>query len=257
MIPIHSKADFEPMRNAGKLAARVLDMIQDFIKPDITTNELNQICNDYIIKNNAIPAPLNYHGFPKSICTSINEVVCHGIPDDRKLLDGDLLNIDVTVILNGWYGDTNRTYFVGEKWKKNDEKLNKGKQLTKVTYDAMMKSIEIVKPGIKICQIGKIIQDYVEKYGFSVVRDFCGHGIGKKFHQEPQISHFYNPFDTTILKEGMFFTIEPMINLGTWEVEVSRIDKWTVTTKDKQLSAQFEHTIGVTENGAEIFTLTR
>jgi len=248
-IELHSEADFEGMRRAGKLAAEVLDMITDYVKVGITTEELNTLCHDYIVGHGAIPAPLNYHGFPKSICTSINHVVCHGIPGPKKLMDGDIVNIDVTVILNGWYGDTSRMYTAG--------KPNvKAQRLMDVTYDAMMAGIAAVKPGAKLGDIGKAIQAVAEPARFSVVRDFCGHGLGQKFHCDPQILHYYHPAsDDTILEPGMFFTIEPMINTGTWETKVLS-DGWTAVTRDKGLSAQFEHSMGVTENGVEIFTLS-
>lgn len=259
-IILHDKVAFEGMRIAGNLAARTLDFIEDYIKPGVTTEYLDQLCAEFITKNNGISAPLGYRGFPKSICTSINHVVCHGIPSQQTLSDGDIVNIDVTPIVDGWYGDSSRMYLVGESFNK-DPKTIKAKRLTLVTYNAMMQAIAFVKPGILISDIGKIIQNYVEKYGFSVTRDFCGHGIGQSFHTDPQVPHYYNKeiakyTDSITLKAGMIFTIEPMINAGTWEVLVSRLDNWTVTTRDKQLSAQFEHTIGVTEFGYEIFTLS-
>lgn len=257
-IKIHTQKDFEGMRVAGKLAAETLDMIGDFINPNITTDELNSICDEFIRKNGGTSAPLGYHGFPKSICTSINEVVCHGIPSNQKLKDGDIINIDVTPIVDDWHGDSNRTYLVGESFK-TDPKLDKAKRLTLATYRSMMKAIKIIKPGVKLSEIGKTIQNYVHQFGFSVVRDYCGHGIGKIFHSEPSVAHYYNSeiaqySDKIILEEGMIFTIEPMINAGTWEVITSKSDSWTVTTKDKKFSAQFEHTIGVTKDGYEIFT---
>lgn len=246
-IKIHSKEDFKKMRAAGNLAAKVLDYISNYIKAGITTNYLNDLCHEMIIKNNAIPAPLNYNGFPKSICTSINHVVCHGIPSDKKLKNGDIINIDVTVILDGWHGDTSRMYYVGEP-------LVKAKRLVETTYECMMLGIEQVKDGNPLNLIGKAIQDHAHKNGFSVVRDYCGHGIGKVFHDQPSVVHYYNPDCKIIMKEGMFFTIEPMINAGQHHTILSKHDNWTVTTRDKSLSAQFEHTIGVTKNGYEIFT---
>lgn len=246
-IHVHTKEDFAPMRKAGSLAAEVLDYIAEFVKPGVTTNYLNDLCHKYIVGKGAIPAPLNYKGFPKSICTSINHVVCHGIPDDKKLSDGDFLNIDVTVILDGWYGDTSRMYFVGDVGIKQ-------KRLTQVTYDAMMLGISQVKPGATTGDIGNAIQEYAEKHGYSVVRDYCGHGIGKVFHTSPNIMHFGKKGEGPVLEEGMFFTVEPMINAGGYETKLSKTDGWTVTTKDRSLSAQFEHTIGVTANGFEIFT---
>lgn len=247
-IVIHSNEDFPKMREAGSLAARILDYINDFVKPGITTNELNNLCHDMIIKHNAIPAPLNYRGFPKSICTSVNHVICHGIPSDKKLMNGDIVNIDVTVILDGWYGDTSRMFFVGAP-------SIKAKRLVNITYDAMMLGIEQAKPGVKFNQIGKAIQEYVEKEGCSVVRDYCGHGIGRIFHAAPNVVHYYDKDDVTIMKPGMFFTVEPMVNAGNHASKLLS-DGWTVVTRDKSLSAQFEHTIGITESGFEIFTLS-
>ncbi|MDJ1257360.1 MAG: type I methionyl aminopeptidase [Candidatus Midichloria sp.] len=245
-ITIHSSQDLISMRKAGVLAAHILDYIGDFVKPGVETDELNSLCHELIIKNGAIPAPLNYKGFPKSICTSVNHVICHGIPSDKKLANGDIVNIDVTVILDGWYGDTSRMFFVGKP-------SIKAKRLVEVTYEAMMLGIERVKPGIKLNEIGRTIQHYAERSGFSVVREYCGHGIGKTFHALPNVLHYYDPSDNTILEPGMFFTIEPMINAGGPEAKLLA-DGWTVVTKDKSLSAQFEHTIGVTEYGAEILT---
>ena len=247
-ITIHSSADFAKMRIAGKLAAEILDYITPFVEVGVTTNYLNDLCHKKIIENNAIPAPLNYRGFPKSICTSINHVICHGIPSDKILKNGDILNIDVTVIVDGWHGDTSRMYFVG-----NDIPI-KAKKLTQITYECMMMGIEKVKPEIHLGEIGFVIQNYAEKHGFSVVRDYCGHGIGKVFHAEPSVLHYGKKNSGILLKEGMFFTIEPMINVGTFETLLSKHDGWTVTTRDKSLSAQFEHTIGVTKDGFEIFT---
>ncbi len=247
-ITIHSSADFAKMRIAGKLAAEILDYITPFVEVGVTTNYLNDLCHKKIIENNAIPAPLNYRGFPKSICTSINHVICHGIPSDKILKNGDILNIDVTVIVDGWHGDTSRMYFVG-----NDIPI-KAKKLTQITYECMMMGIEKVKPEIHLGEIGFVIQNHAEKHGFSVVRDYCGHGIGKVFHAEPSVLHYGKKNSGILLKEGMFFTIEPMINVGTFETLLSKHDGWTVTTRDKSLSAQFEHTIGVTKDGFEIFT---
>lgn len=238
---------FNGMRAAGQLAAEVLDFITSYVTPGVTTDQLNTLCHDYIIQHHAIPAPLNYRGFPKSICTSVNHVVCHGIPSEKVLVNGDILNIDVTVILDGWYGDTSRMYWVG------DRVMPKAKRLCQVTYDAMMLGIEQVKDGAKLNQIGKAIQEYAEKNGFSVVRDFCGHGIGRIFHTEPSIVHYYEPFCDIIMKEGMLFTIEPMINAGNYGVKVLS-DNWTAVTRDRSLSAQFEHTLAVTADGFEIFT---
>lgn len=247
-ITIHKSEDFEKMRIAGKLAGEILDYITPFVEVGVTTNYLNDLCHKKIIENNAIPAPLNYRGFPKSICTSINHVICHGIPSEKTLKNGDILNIDVTVIVDGWHGDTSRMYFVG-----NDVSI-KAKKLTQITYECMMMGIEKVKPEIHLGEIGFVIQNHAEKHGFSVVRDYCGHGIGKVFHAEPSVLHYGKKNSGILLKEGMFFTIEPMINAGTFETLLSKHDGWTVTTRDKSLSAQFEHTIGVTKDGFEIFT---
>ena len=236
------------MRNAGKLAAKCLDHITDFIKPGISTEEINKICHKFQVENNAIPAPLNYKGFPKSVCTSINHVVCHGIPSKKKLKEGDIVNIDVTPILHGWHGDTSRMFYVGKV------KL-KARKLVEITYEAMMRGIEVVKPGNTTGDIGYTIQSFVERKNYSVVRDFCGHGLGRVFHDKPSILHFGEPGTGDILKPGMFFTIEPMINIGGFKVKILD-DGWTAVSSDKSLSAQFEHTVGVTENGCEIFTLS-
>ena len=248
-ITIHNQDDFAAMRKAGKLAAQTLDYITDFVGEGVTTNSLNDLCHNFIISHGAIPAPLNYRGFPKSICTSINHVVCHGIPNDKPLKNGDILNIDVTVILDGFHGDTSRMYFIGDA-------TIKGKRLTQVTYDAMMMGISKVKPGAKLGDIGHVIQTYAEKHNYSVVRDYCGHGIGRVFHAEPSVLHYGKAGTGITLEEGMFFTIEPMINAGGYQTLLSNLDGWTVTTRDKSLSAQFEHTLGVTKDGFEIFTLS-
>ena len=248
-IRVHAAEDFAWMRKAGKLAAEVLDYITPFVQPGVTTGELDRLCHEFILEHKAIPAPLNYRGFPKATCISINHVVCHGIPGDRKLIDGDIANIDITVILDGWYGDTSRTYLIGDKVPL------KARRLVDVTYDAMMLGIAAVKPGVHLGAIGYAIQSFAEGHRFSVVRDFCGHGIGKVFHAAPSVLHYGRPNDGPVLREGMFFTIEPMINGGRYEVKVLA-DGWTAVTKDKSLSAQFEHTIGVTETGVEIFTLS-
>lgn len=245
-IKLHKPADFAVMRKAGKLAAETLDFITPHIVPGITTEAIDKLCHDYIIAHDAIPAPLNYRGFPKSVCTSVNHVVCHGIPGPKKLQDGDTLNIDVTVILGGWHGDTNRMYNVGKVGVQ-------AQRLTEVTYEAMMRGIEAAKPGGTFGDIGHAIQSFAEKQRFSVVRDFCGHGIGKVFHDSPSVLHFGRKDTGPEIKPGMFFTIEPMINAGTWQVKILD-DGWTAVTRDKKLSAQFEHTIGITENGPEIFT---
>ena len=248
-IKIHSAADFEKMRKAGKLAAETLDYIGDFIKPGISTLELNDLCHNFIVSRNAIPAPLNYKGFPKSICTSINHVVCHGIPNEKKLQNADIINIDVTVIVDGWFGDTSRMFYVGKP-------TTKAKRLVSATYQALMLGIEQVKPGNYFGDIGHAIQSHIERQNFSVVRDFVGHGIGQVFHDHPNVYHFGKPGGGPLIEEGMFFTIEPMINAGKPETILSKIDGWTATTRDKSLSAQFEHTIGVTRSGFEIFTLS-
>ncbi|MFV9929669.1 MAG: type I methionyl aminopeptidase [Rickettsia endosymbiont of Haemaphysalis japonica] len=248
-IKIHTEKDFIKMRAAGKLAAETLDFITDHVKPNVTTNSLNSLCHNFITSHNAVPAPLNYKGFPKSICTSINHVVCHGIPNDKPLKNGDIVNIDVTVILDGWYGDTSRMYYVGDV-------AIKPKRLIQVTYDAMMKGIEVVRPGAKLGDIGHAIQSYAEQHNYSVVRDYTGHGIGRVFHDEPSILNYGRSGTGLTLEEGMFFTVEPMINAGNDDTILSKLDGWTVTTRDKSLSAQFEHTIGVTKDGFEIFTLS-
>ena len=245
-IQIHNKRDFLKMHNAGKLAAEVLDYITDYIEVGVSTDFLDNLCHEYIINHNAVPAPLNYRGFPKSTCISINDVVCHGIPSSRTLKDGDVLNIDVTVILDTWFGDTSRIFFVGNP-------SNKAKFLTRITYECLMLGIEEVKPGKTVGDIGFVIKEHAEKHGLSVVRDFTGHGLGKVFHCPPTILHYGKPNKGDILQEGMFFTIEPMINSGKYDVKILS-DGWTAVTKDKSLSAQFEHSIGVTSNGYEIFT---
>ncbi len=246
-ITIHNQKDYEKMRKAGKIAAQILDFIADYVEIGVTTDSLNQLCHDKIIENNAVPAPLNYRGFPKSVCTSVNHVVCHGIPGEKRLKDGDIVNIDVTVIVDGWHGDTSRMYYVGNP-------SIKAKRLCNTTYEAMMIGIEQVKPGATLGDIGYAIQNFVENRGYSVVRDYCGHGIGKVFHAEPNVVHYGQKGKGEILKEGMFFTVEPMVNAGSYKTILSQHDNWTVTTRDKSLSAQFEHTIAVTKDGYEIFT---
>jgi methionyl aminopeptidase len=248
-IKIHGEEAFAGMRRAGRLAAETLDFITPYVKPGVTTDELDRLCHGFIVDREAIPAPLNYRGFPRSICTSINHVVCHGIPGDRRLDEGDIINIDVTPLLDGWHGDSSRMFFVGERISV------KARRLVDVTYEAMMKGIEVVRPGIRTGAIGHAIQVYAESHRFSVVRDFCGHGVGRVFHDAPSIMHFGIPEEGPILREGMFFTIEPMINAGRYEVKILN-DGWTAVTKDKSLSAQFEHTIAVTATGYEIFTLS-
>ncbi len=248
-VKIHRSEDFEKMRVSGRLAAEVLDYITDFVDVGVTTNHLNELCHNFIVARGAIPAPLNYRGFPKSICTSINHVVCHGIPSEKKLKDGDIINIDVTVIVDGWHGDTSRMFYVGSP-------NVKAKKLVQVTYEAMMIGIEMVKPGVRLGDIGHAIQKHAEKNRYSVVRDYTGHGIGRVFHAEPTILHYGKPGTGLTLEEGMFFTIEPMVNVGKYDTILSKLDNWTVTTRDKSLSAQFEHSVGVTKDGVEIFTIS-
>lgn len=247
-IRIHTADDFEKMRVAGRLAAQTLDYITPFVVKGLTTEELDRLCHEFITGHGAIPAPLGYRGFPKSICTSVNHVVCHGIPGEKKLVDGDIVNIDVTTIVDGWYGDTSRMFTVGKI-------PLRARKLIDVTYEAMMRGIEVVKPGATFGDIGHVIQVFAEKNGFSVVRDFCGHGIGQVFHDAPSVVHFGKPGTGPVIKEGMFFTIEPMINAGHYAVKVLN-DGWTAVTRDRSLSAQFEHTIGVTADGREIFTVS-
>jgi methionyl aminopeptidase len=247
-ITLHPPADFAPMRAAGRLAAETLDMITRHVRPGVTTAELDRICHDFIVGHGAQPAPLNYRGYPKSICTSINHVVCHGIPGERRLLDGDVLNIDITVILDGWHGDTSRMYVAGTP-------STKARMLMQVTYDAMIRGVEAVRPGATLGDIGHAIQAFVESNRFSVVRDFCGHGIGRTFHAPPNILHFGRRGEGPTLQPGMFFTIEPMVNAGRPEVKVLD-DGWTAVTRDRSLSAQFEHMVGVTDTGVEIFTVS-
>lgn len=247
-IPIKSAEEIEKMRVAGKLAAKVLEMIKPMVKPGITTNELDKICHDYIVNDlDAIPAPLNYHGFPKSICTSVNQVVCHGIPADKILKKGDIINVDITVIKDGYHGDTSEMFFVGKP-------TVQGKRIVDVAHKALIAGIKMVKPGITLGDIGHTIQTLVEKNHCSVVREYCGHGIGIKFHEEPQVLHYGKPSTGAELKEGMCFTIEPMVNLGKKEIKLLK-DEWTVVTKDRSLSAQWEHTILVTKEGYEVLTL--
>ena len=238
------------MRVAGKLAAEVLEMIKPYVKPGVTTGELDKICHQYIVEEQkAIPAPLNYHGFPRSICTSINDVVCHGIPSDtKKLKNGDIVNIDVTVIKDGYHGDTSIMVGVGDI-------APHAERLITVTQECLYKAIAIVKPGTTLGDIGAIIQEHAEKHYYSVVREYCGHGIGAVFHEDPQVLHYGRKGEGMALKPGMTFTIEPMINAGKRHTKLNAKDGWTVTTKDGRLSAQWEHTLGVTETGVEIFTL--
>jgi len=245
-IKLHGPEAMDGMRAAGKLAAETLDHVTPYVEAGITTDELNSICHDFVTLNGAVSAPLNYRGFPKSICTSINHVICHGIPGPKKLKKGDTLNIDVTVILDGWFGDTSRMFFIGE------QKLMQ-KRLCQVTFEALWKGIEAVKPGAHLGDIGHAIQIHVEAHRYSVVRDFCGHGIGRVFHDEPSVMHFGSPGSGPELKSGMFFTIEPMVNAGKPGCKVLS-DGWTAVTRDKSLSMQFEHTLAVTDDGYEVFT---
>ncbi len=265
-ITLHAPEDFEGMRRAGRLAAETLDMIGEHVHPGVTTGELDRIIHDFITAHGAVPATLGYRGYPKSCCISVNHVVCHGIPGadipmgrgetvskslekrrgSDELKDGDILNIDVTVILDGWYGDSSRMYVAG-KLSRQAEKL------IRVTHDALMIGIEQVRPGNTFGDIGAAIQEHVERQRMSVVRDFCGHGIGRVFHAPPNVLHYGRPGTGPVLEEGMFFTIEPMVNLGRPDTKILS-DDWTAVTRDRSLSAQFEHTVGVTADGVEIFT---
>ena len=240
------KEKFERMRIAGKLASRTLDMLVDFIKPGISTDKIDQLAYDFIRDNGGYSAPQFYRGFKKSLCTSLNHVVCHGIPSDRILEDGDVVNVDVTAVFNGYYGDTSRMFTIGNS-------SIKAVNLIDATYDSMMKAIKILKPGVKLGDIGNEIQTFVEEKGYSVVKDFCGHGISNTFHESPNILHYGKKNTGLEIYSGMTFTIEPMINAGRYNVKILN-DGWTAVTKDKSLSAQFEHTVGITENGYEIFT---
>ena len=243
---IDYKEKFEKMRIAGKLASQTLDMLTEYVKSGVSTDKIDQLGYEFINDNGGHSAPLYYRGFKKSLCTSLNHVVCHGIPSERILNEGDVVNIDVTAIVNEYYGDTSRMYTVGEI-------SIKAKNLIDVTYESMMNAIKILKPGVKLGDIGFEIQSYVEEKGFSVVRDFCGHGISNTFHEPPNILHYGKKNTGIELKPGMTFTIEPMINAGKLDVKVLN-DGWTAVTKDKSLSAQFEHTLGITEDSYEIFT---
>ena len=243
------KISFEKTRIAGQIAAGALEEVAKIIKPGIRTDQIDNLCYEYINDHGAYSAPLFYRGFPKSCCTSTNHVVCHGIPSSKILNDGDIINVDVTALKDGWHGDTSRTFEIGEV-------SIKAKKLVRVTHEAMMKAIEIIKEDICLGDIGSTIQNHVEAEGFSVVQDFCGHGIGKLFHKEPNILHYGKKGTGEKIKAGMIFTIEPMINFGKYETKTLN-DGWTAVTKDKSLSAQFEHTIGVTKDGYEIFTLSK
>ncbi len=247
-VTIKTPEEIEKMRVAGRLAAEVLEMIRPHVRPGVTTGELDRLCHDHIVQvQQAIPAPLNYRGFPKSICTSVNHQVCHGIPGDRRLKNGDIVNLDITVIKDGYHGDTSRMFMVGKP-------SVQAQRLVRVCYDAMRTGIELVRPGIRLGDIGHAIQQYVEAHHYSVVREYCGHGIGREFHEEPQVLHYGTPGTGLVLEPGMTFTIEPMVNAGK---RFTRLlgDGWTVVTKDHSLSAQWEHTILVTPDGFEVLTL--
>ncbi len=247
-IKLHGAEAFAGMAKAGRLVAEALDLLVDQVKPGVTTDALDQFVFDFALERGAIPAPLNYRGFPKSICTSLNHVVCHGIPGPRALKEGDILNIDVTLIVDGWHGDSSRMYAVG--------KISRAaERLLEVTYNSLMKGVAAVRPGATTGDIGAAIQTYAEAERCSVVRDFCGHGLGKVFHDRPNILHYGEPGEGLPLKPGMLFTIEPMINIGKPHVKILS-DGWTAVTRDRSLSAQFEHTVGVTETGCEVFTLS-
>ncbi len=249
-VSIKSAQEIEKMRIAGRLAAEVLEMIEPYVKPGITTAELDQICHDYIVnEQRAIPAPLNYRGFPKSICSSVNQVVCHGIPGEKKLKKGDVVNLDITVIKDGYHGDTSKMFSVGET-------SILAKRLIDITRQALWIGIEQVKPGAKTGDIGYAIQEFVENHNYSVVREYCGHGIGKEFHEDPQILHYGEAGTGLTLQPGMCFTIEPMVNAGKRQVKL-KADGWTVVTKDRSLSAQYEHTLLVTQDGYEVLTLRK
>lgn len=247
-ITIKNDEEIARMRVAGRLAAQVLTMIEAHVRPGVTTGELDEVCHRYIVDElDAVPAPLNYRGFPKSVCTSVNHVVCHGIPGDKKLKNGDIINIDVTVIKDGFHGDTSRMFSVGKP-------SIQAERLMRVTRECMMKGIDIVRPGTRLGDIGHVIQTHAESHNFSVVREYCGHGIGREFHEEPQVLHYGKPGTGLALEQGMTFTIEPMINAGARDTRVLS-DNWTVVTRDHSLSAQWEHTILVTDDGHEILTV--
>jgi methionyl aminopeptidase len=247
-IKLHGPEAFEGMRRAGRLAAEALDLLTDKVAPGVTTETLDTLIFNFAMAHNAYPAPLDYRGYRKSICTSLNHVVCHGMPDHKPLKDGDIVNIDVTLILDGWHGDSSRMYLVGDV-------PRRAQRLVEVTYEALMRGMAAVRPGATTGDIGAAIQEYAEAERCSVVRDFCGHGLGRLFHDEPNILHYGRRNEGVLLKPGMFFTIEPMINLGRPHVKILS-DGWTAVTRDRSLSAQFEHTIGVTETGYEAFTLS-
>ena len=250
VIDIKTAEEILKMRIAGKLAAEVLEMIEEHVKPGVSTGELDRICHEFITKEQrAIPAPLNYNGFPKSICTSVNHVICHGIPSDQKILkSGDIINIDITVIKDEFHGDTSKMFLVGKT-------PEHAKRLVRVTQECLYKAIELVRPGATLGDLGHIIQHHGEAHNYSIVREYCGHGIGRVFHEDPQVLHYGRPNQGLEIKEGMTFTIEPMLNAGTRHTKLSKQDGWTVTTKDRRLSAQWEHTLAVTNIGCEVLTL--
>ena len=247
-IKLYGADGFEGMRRAGRLAAEILDALVPHVVPGVTTQEIDDLVRDLTIKGGGIPATLNYRGYAHSCCTSINHVVCHGIPSDKKLKDGDIVNIDVTPIIDGWHGDSSRMYLVGDV-------AIKARKLVDVTYECLMLGIEQARPGNRLGDIGHAIQSHAEKHRYGIVRDFCGHGLGRVFHAPPNVLHYGRPGSKEMLEEGMFFTIEPMVNLGRPETKVLA-DDWTAVTRDKSLSAQFEHAVGVTADGCEIFTLS-
>ncbi len=247
-IKLHGPEDFAAMRRAGQLVAEVLDLLAEHVKPGVATEKLDRLVFEFALDRGALPATLMYRGYEKSICTSINHVVCHGIPNDKALREGDIVNIDVTLLLDGWHGDSSRMYTVGEV-------PRRAERLIEVTYEAMMAGIHAIRPGNTVGDIGAAIQAVVEPNHMSVVRDFCGHGVGRLFHDEPNVVHVGTPGEGAVLKPGMFFTVEPMINLGRPHVKVLS-DGWTAVTRDRSLSAQFEHSVAVTESGFEIFTLS-
>lgn len=249
-IAVKTAEEIEKMRLAGRLAAEVLEMIEPHVQPGVSTEEIDQICHDYIVQQQkATPAPLNYMGFPKSICTSVNHQVCHGIPGGKTLKNGDIVNIDITVIKDGFHGDTSKMFFIGEP-------SVLARRLTKITLEALWIGIEQIRPGAHLSNIGHAIQQYVESNNYSIVREYCGHGIGRKFHEEPQVLHYGSPGNGVLLQPGMCFTIEPMVNAGKRQVKLLP-DGWTVVTKDRSLSAQWEHTMLVTETGYEVLTLRK
>ncbi len=249
-IHIKSVDEIAKMRVAGRLASEVLEMIEDYVKPGVSTGELDRLCHEFIVnQQNAIPAPLNYNGFPKSICTSINHVICHGIPsNDKALKSGDIINIDITVIKEGFHGDTSKMFLVGKT-------ADHAERLVRVTQECLYKAIELVRPGVTLGDLGYVIQQHGEAHNYSIVREYCGHGIGRVFHEEPQVLHYGAPNTGLKIEEGMTFTIEPMLNAGSRHTKLSKKDGWTVTTKDRRLSAQWEHTLAVNASGCEVLTL--